>query len=347
MYKESKDQHGNKFSVSVLTPNGNEIKLDVNPDMKIEQLKDQSIKKLDLSGMDSNNFHVIKILNGCRKISLNSNTLKAEGISAHDALLLYPLRKETLSSSQSSNTEVPNTAAINKATTHLPLNVTSKRVKENVTTPPSTTAPLEQTFRKILLTLLDLSYQLMFFDEEAEEIFKNKYEVTVHPDLIKQLTPMGFTEKHAKEALIINDMNVESSMEWCLKHSETMTEEDDEEVSESSSSQDRSVNDISKRLSRWKKRTNSPKSNSLHVTSLMDMGFSKEECIEALKYNGNNIMSACNWLLGERTVPDEDPNDTLEPDSDLYKAIVNNPTIHVGLHNKRVLEGRTHLYCLK
>lgn len=345
MYKESGPSN---FAMNIFSMQGHKVSVDVQADMSIESVKNEAVKKFSNvrgSGFDSTADYVLVCAIGqCRRL-LNKNTIKSENLSAADVLLLFNAQGPSNKGPEVTTRSIPTMPGIKKATEGLVPR--GKTTNEPASSSQSSSSSLEQTFRKILLTLLDLSYKLMFFDEEADGLFSTRNKTSlnqVDPSLVSSLTSMGFSEARACKALRVNQMDLEAATEWLLHNPESQEEsamDTDTETNNDTDDEDvdkHSAKRVKRRLEGWQKKTQRLQPSSEHITILVGMGFSKEDSTQALKLNGNNPSAACDWLLGDRKIPDEDPNDGLSPDSELYKAIVSNPTIHIGLHNKRVLE---------
>lgn len=73
------------------------------------------------------------------------------------------------------------------------------------------------------------------------------------------------------------------------------------------------------------------------VTVLQEMGFKAEDAQEALRVTGNNQNAACEWLLGDRRPSLQDFDKGLDPESTIYKAIMNNASVQLSLNNPRML----------
>lgn len=333
---------------------GKRISMDVNQETLVETIRDESKKKLFSTGSPdlTYNYTLVCATGPCKRLE-NKSTVKLENLKPGDYLLLYKMQWEHLKThEQPMSRSIPTLQSIKKATEGLP--TLDKPPSSTILSPGQTTntstSNLEQTFRKILLTLLDLSYKLMFFDDDAEGLFNNERKKrganAVNPALMSQLTEMGFSEVLSAKALKICHMDVEAAMEWLLRNQDADVDMEEARVADESDESDEDVEAgasttacIKRRLLQWKKKTLRSKPNTEHVSFLVGMGFSKEESIQSLRIFGNNPNAACDWLLSEdRKMPDHDPDDSLPPDSELHRAIVNNPTIHIGLHNRRVLE---------
>ncbi|GFR87010.1 ubiquitin-associated domain-containing protein 1, partial [Elysia marginata] len=73
------------------------------------------------------------------------------------------------------------------------------------------------------------------------------------------------------------------------------------------------------------------------LQKLLEMGFSEKEAIQALRISRNNQDAACDWLLSERNEGPEVVDRGLEPNSPVYKAILANPNVQLGLNSPRCL----------
>merc|ERR1712136_50134 len=155
----------------------------------------------------------------------------------------------------------------------------------------------------------------------------------VDPTKIKHLTDMGFSEDLATKALLATGLDVNSAMEWALSHNGQTSSSG----SSSSEPMDVTQTTTSNKTSKRKLKTRLFTPNAGHLATLTDMGFTEEESVQALRLNGNNPVSACEWLLSDRKV-EENVDSPLDPESELYKALISNPTIHIGLHDRKVLE---------
>ncbi|KAK3744842.1 hypothetical protein RRG08_050781 [Elysia crispata] len=77
--------------------------------------------------------------------------------------------------------------------------------------------------------------------------------------------------------------------------------------------------------------------NARALQKLLEMGFSEKEAIQALRISRNNQDAACEWLLSERSERPEVVDRGLEPNSPVYKAILANPNVQLGLNSPRCL----------
>ena len=313
---------------------GNETTVNIaSNDMLIEKVKEAAIKQLFENEGSSNfgQFRLILVKDIPRLLS-DDKTIKQEQLEDGNSAILLKSRSKQVSSLVKDGVvshDGPTQSAINRATEGLPdfTNVSDKSKTQG--SDLSSPSQVEQTFRKVLLALLDLSYKFMHFDQ-ADQMAPSE----IDPTPLKELTDMGFSEQLAKKALLENNMNKNMAMEWLLTHSTDPASSQTDEPMETSSTK----HVIRKRV---KTRSRAFVPNPAHLEVLLDMGFSKEQSIQALRINGNNPNTACEWLLSDhKDLQDtsDDIDEPLSPDTELYKALVSNPTIHIGLHDKKVLE---------
>ena len=322
------DLFGNESTVNV-----------VSPDIQIEKVKESAIKQLTENESSSNfsQFRLI-LVKGLPRLLCDDKTVKQELIEDGDCMILLSKSRNKQVSSLVKDGVVshdgPNQAAINRATEGLPdfTNVTDK--SKIVGADLSSTSQVEQTFRKVLLALLELSYKFMHFDQDVPLEAVSKPPVDA-----KQLTAlmdMGFSEQRARKALVTNNMDQNLAMEWLLSH----TEEGDESVESNDEVMDTDVVKVVPKK-RIKTRSRAFVPNPTHLSLLLDMGFTREQSIKALRINGNNPNTACEWLLSDHKSSEnvvDDNDEPLSPNTELYKALISNPTIHIGLHDQKVLE---------
>uniref|UniRef100_H2ZLU6 UBA domain-containing protein n=1 Tax=Ciona savignyi TaxID=51511 RepID=H2ZLU6_CIOSA len=318
-------------SMTVTDLHGNDTTVNVSSEMLIEKIKEMAVKQISSDSetpTESGQYRLVLIGDVPRSLC-DDKTAKQESLSEGDSALLLKNRghKQPMSSLIKDavlSHEGPSSSMILRATESLPA------LGSDMIGTATSSEQVEQTLRKVLLALLDLSYKFMHFDED-KKVTKPEHNFNdVH---VKNLTDMGFSERRAKKALLLNNMNTNLAMEWLLQHADEPSDGEDACDPEPMETGESSTN-IRQRLRAFKP-------NPIHLASLLDMGFSKEESIQALKINGNNPNTACEWLLSDRTTgptEDTDNDEALSPDSELYKALLSNPTIHIGLHDRKVLE---------
>ncbi|XP_013418623.1 ubiquitin-associated domain-containing protein 1 [Lingula anatina] len=213
--------------------------------------------------------------------------------------------------------------------------------------------------RKILISLIEAGQRLLCLNPKAAKIFREAQDlmdqqtdpvVHVEPETLKQLTEMGFPENRATKALILNNMSPVQAMEWLLEHDSDV--DIDEPLPEMKAAQKKvqkdteatskektdfmkpaKVSEILDTFKAYKRREF--KANPRALRNLMEMGFPETEVVDALRVCQNNQDAACEWLLGDRRPQAEDLEVGLNPESSVYKAIMANPVVQLGLNNPR------------
>lgn len=319
---------------------GNEVNINITTDMLIEKVKEMIIKQLTAESESATNYSQYKLvlIQDMPRSLCDEKTAKQETVDDGDCILLIKNRnpKQPVSSLVKdgiASHDGPTQSAIARATENLPSlggENDDKLKKINSELTASTSTQVEQTLRRVLLALLDLSYKFVEFDKGPGV----ETQPEIDPAQVKELTDMGYTEALAIKALQVSQSNQQQAMEWLLNHNNDSSME----VASSSTSSAVEAMDTTS-TSRPRMRTRSFKPNPIHLATLLDMGFTEEESIQALKINGNNPNSACDWLLSDRKMDsDECVDEPLDQNGELYKALVSNPTIHIGLHDRKVLE---------
>lgn len=332
-------------SVNVSDMYGKDTMVHVPASMMVEKIKETALKQLNFEDMsNSGSEHRLVLINDIPRNLCDDKTAKQENIKNGDTMILI---KNSSSKQISSlvkgglaSTDAPSASAIMQATEGLPLLTGPDAQSIHTSNMDATSSSLvEQTLRRVLLALLELSYKFMHFDDECEtNPLSTEMETTGNhsskADLtkVKHLTDMGFSEELATKALVATSNDVSSAMEWALSHNGQGSSTD-----LSSSEPMDTTPTVNNKSSKRKLKTRLFSPNAGHLATLTDMGFTEEESVQALRLNGNNPVSACEWLLSDRKV-EENVDSPLDPESELYKALISNPTIHIGLHDRKVLE---------
>jgi len=302
---------------------GNTVKVSFLQNTPIERLKELILKQLGCEDEDQNYKYKLVHINDELRSLAEFSTARDEKLENGDNILLVKIPNQKTSVTRANQSfEAPSAALIQQVTENIPLQMNDKKIASTSNT-DSSSSQVEQTLRKVLLALLELSYKFMHFDNPNNQTSDK----SIDPVLVSQLMDMGFSEERAKKALIINNMDKELATEWLL--STHQSKNDDETPQQSAST--------SEPTHSYKSRARQFKPNPTHLENLLAMGFAEKESIQALRISGNNPNSACDWLLGDRTTQG-DVDEPLSEDSDLYKALLANPTIHVGLHDPKVVE---------
>jgi len=329
--------------LAVYDLHGNDTMVSVTPEMLIEKIKEVTVKQLVADSDSNTNFTLYKLvlINDLPRTLCDDKTAKQEVLEDGDCALLIKARssKQPVSSLVKDGIvshEGPSQSAIARATEGLPsLNGANadKPLLSMSEQSASSASQVEQTLRRVLLALLELSYKFVDFENDDVEEQSRPAEV-VEDNKLRPLIDMGFSRRHAEKAMILNRMDQSLAAEWLLNNRDSLSD------SEPGPSQMSTDEQMDTSVPKPRRRGRGFKPNPSHLAVLLDMGFSKEESIQALKLNGNNPNTACDWLLSDRKMDsdDETADEPLNPESELYKALITNPTIHIGLHDKKVLE---------
>ncbi|XP_015909845.1 ubiquitin-associated domain-containing protein 1 [Parasteatoda tepidariorum] len=79
------------------------------------------------------------------------------------------------------------------------------------------------------------------------------------------------------------------------------------------------------------------------LSNLKEMGFAEADILDALRINGNNQDTACDWLLSDKKPNFEDVEEGLDPDGPIYKSIMSNPVVQLGLSNPKTFLALLHM----
>lgn len=354
------------MKVRITNMEGVDILEDFRPDATVDMVKIRSLSQLfsPMESMKVSLYHKVLLVR-TGKVLNEEYTLQQEGLRDNDEILILKRRLPPFiydgADKKEESRKGPNSDIINKATAGL--------APSNAEFPVEKTAnggDFQAEFRKILITLIEASQKILCLNPEASKIFKHAEEISnqyvpsaskIDENALKKLTDMGFPTNRARKALFLNKMNFLLAMDWLLTHesdpdidaplsdeeegTEDHVEDDPEENREDGATastiaeQPPKINNLLNSLKRFKKREFRP--NTRALMNLMEMGFEESEAISALRVAGNNQDTACEWLLGDRKTLPSDVDEGLDVDGPIYKAIMANPTIQLGLNNPRCL----------
>ncbi|XP_064649916.1 ubiquitin-associated domain-containing protein 1-like isoform X2 [Lineus longissimus] len=312
------------------------------------------------SSMRSSLYHrLLCSRNG--KVLDEDSTLAEAGVENNDEVLLLRRRiapSSAVEAAKKTNTkEGPTKDEIMRATKDLPSPSPTKIPDEG-----ANAVDFQRELRKILISLIEAAQKILHFSPDAAEIFKETEEFIqghandappkLDSQALKQLRDMGFPEQRAAKALLLNRMSTVDAMEWLLDH-EQDTDIDEPVPGMSNYKEPRrksadvshqrtmskmpgKVSNILESYRAMKRREFRP--NQRAQQNLTEMGFEIKDVREALLATGNNEDAACEWLLGDRKAPPpEDSQEGLDVDGPIYKAIMSNPVVQLGLNNRRSL----------
>ncbi|XP_069119514.1 ubiquitin-associated domain-containing protein 1-like [Argopecten irradians] len=344
--------------VRVVNMEGQEFIIDLNPDLKIDALKIRSLGHFlnPTDSMKSSLYHKILLVRTGKVLS-DEKTLSQEGVTDNDELIilkkrLIPSRYESKDPLQKDENKKITMDTIKEVTSRLPVAKAPKAPE----TPPN--LDFQTELRKILVSLIEASQKILCLNPEASKIFKQAEDMlkeSSEPKIdqvsLKKLTEMGFPEGRAKKALLLNKMSVTESMEWLIQHesdpgideSVPGTEEPKEQEEQTEGAvggvddndQSPQVTNILKSLRAFRRREF--KANPRALQNLVEMGFPEKDAIDALRVGRNDQDAACDWLLGDRKTKPEEMEEGIDTNSSIYKAIMANPTVQLGLNNPRCL----------
>ncbi|XP_061163795.1 ubiquitin-associated domain-containing protein 1-like isoform X2 [Saccostrea echinata] len=348
--------------VRITSMSGQDFLTELKADMKIDELKIISLNHFSspADSMKKSLYHRILLVRTGKVLS-EEKTVFEEGIQNNDELLLLKKRlpamnfdtKDRTSNQKDDSKKIPTEDIINKLTSTLPKSQIVKTPEQS-----SVTVDFQTELRKILISLIEASQKILSLNPEASKIFTQAEEMLKEPvqeqeidaTALKQLCDMGFPENRAKKALLLNDMSVMSSMEWLIQHESDVDVDEPlpgssinkeegavggKEEKTSVTKNGHQTTNILQSLREYRKREFKP--NHKILQNLVEMGFDEKDAFDALRISRNNQNDACEWLLGDRKTQPQDLDEGLDTDGAVYKAIMANPQVQLGLNNPRCL----------
>lgn len=342
--------------------NGQDFITELKSDMKIDELKIISLSHFSspAESMKKSLYHRILMVRTGKVLS-EEKTVFEEEIQNNDELLLLKKRmpamnfdtKDRTASQKDDSKKVPTEDIINKLTSTLPNPQPAKALEQ-----PAITVDFQTELRKILISLIEAAQKILELNSEASKIFKQAEEMLNEPTqteqeidaaALKKLCDMGFPQNRAKKALLLNSMSVTSAMEWLIQHESdpdidkplpgTSTSKEEGAVGgreeNSFTTNGHQTTNILQSLREYRRREFKP--NHTVLQNLIEMGFDEKDALEALRISRNNQNDACEWLLGEKKTSSQDLDEGLDTNGAVYKAIMANPQVQLGLNNPRCL----------
>lgn len=336
---------------------GRNYVIDLSSNINIDELKIMSLSHFNdpAESMKTSLYHKILLVRTGQVLSEEKSIAEA-GVKENDELLLLrkrltpsPLESKDGLATKDESRKGPTPEEIKEITGEL---TPSKREP----LPDMSNEDFHSELQKILVALVELAQKLLCLNPEAAKLFKqaedlsSDSDIAADKDLVKQLSEMGFTESKCVKALKETKNSFNAAMEWLLKHglepepeAEESSEDQNEQVegatgvtlpeSDISDTQNKNILQAFRTLRKKKF-----KPNSQAMLNLMEMGFEEAEVVEALRVSRNEQNAACEWLLGDRkTRPQDVEPEGLDPSSQMYKALVTNPNVQLGLNNPRCL----------
>lgn len=324
------------------------------PDISVATLKSMALSHF-FNPVESSklqqNFKLVAV--STKKVLILDNSVQDEHLSSGEEILLVERRltepKDVCVPDD--NQKGPTESEILAATEHL--------TPQNVVKIPSRiecTEDFQAEFRKILISLVEVAAQLLTSRPDADQIFNSivdrletRDKIVPDPHSVRNLMEMGFSEEKVILALQLKRNNPTEALEWLLEKgasnvdvatsNEEVQQKGNESIDNKKANEKPNVpQSVAKLLACFRSlRRKEFRPNIKAMQTLLDMGFSEKEVVEALKTTGNNQTSACEWLLGERRESLQDLDTGLDPEGPIFKALLANPQIQLGLNNPRML----------
>ncbi|XP_063422887.1 ubiquitin-associated domain-containing protein 1-like isoform X2 [Mytilus trossulus] len=328
---------------------GRNYVIDLNSNIKIDELKIMSLSHFNdpAESIKTSLYHKVLLVRTGQVLS-EEKTISEEGVKENDELMLLkkrltPSPLESKDGLKDESRKGPTAEEIKEITGELSA---TKRGPQ----PEVSNDDFHSELQKILVALVELSQKLLCMNPDVSKLFKgaeglsNETEVKADEDLVKQLTDMGFSVSKVTKALEQTKNSFNSAMEWLLQHAldpePENTQEDQVEGATGITlpetiKEDTHQSNLQSLRALGKKEF---KPNPQALLNLVEMGFDEAEVIEALKVSRNEQNGACEWLLGDRkTRIEESEPEGLDSSSQMYKALVSNPNVQLGLNNPRCL----------
>lgn len=366
----------------VLNSEGREYSLDIPTNMTVERVKKLAVCHFfspqeavggslgeDRSTIDGsktsvgNRTYRLVLVREARPLA-ETNSIHLEQLIDSDELLL--VEKRDPPPQQELTTEemaAPTKEEIATATMHI-----SKRNDNRDPDAAHHTVDFQTEFRRILVTMIEASVRLISADPESDEVFnqildklERRHRPRVDRTALRQLTEMGFPEAKATKALQVK-RNVMEAMEWLLDQGNLEDGGTDSIIGVNSGSSTESrenmasdlmasnnvVNDhpqdpaekVLNTFLQYRKKWFQPNPEALE--KIMQMGFKKDDVINALRVSGNKQSVACELLLRDEPVVTDDQG--LKRDSPIISAILASPVIQLALPKPKTLLALMMLY---
>ncbi|XP_053997725.1 ubiquitin-associated domain-containing protein 1 isoform X2 [Hylaeus anthracinus] len=330
----------NYLSIYVISLEGNITNIKAKPDFTIEIIKTAAVNYFYSHDKTKLQLQFRLVHSSKFKQLVDDRNINDEEISENDTLLLVEIRPVPVKENMLEETlKGPNEEAILQVTSNL-----------RICNPPRPMSysdccvELQSELRKILISLVKASAKILMYSSETQRLyeilqekFKAKCKPTIDQNTVKTLMEMGYSHKKVLKALCLRKSNITEALTWLIDHQNDPDDDDDNDedldLLTIERDTDKYVADPSSSTSARKK--------SLKDTCIElfkgEMGFEETSIIDALKITGNDQTNACEWLLGERRRSLQDLGEGLDPESPIYKAIMNSPRVQLSLTNPRML----------
>ncbi|KAI1289725.1 Ubiquitin-associated domain-containing protein 1 [Halotydeus destructor] len=364
----------NTMKLEVITSRGDAMTFEVTSDYPIDKLKMMALANVCRDTLSRvklcSQYKLVSI--GRKKVLSDDAMLRDEEIADGDIILLLP-RCSASSTPPNENVQKdvrgrgPSEGEIIAATANLPPKNMDRKPTEL-----SQCQDFTRELRKILVSLVSYSTKLLRSHPEISPIVKEmkpeaeveaiqrQGEDNINREALQQLMDMGFPCERAKRALKLNNMSPLEAMDWLLAYESTssvfshpatlslmpsssLQSSRDKSSSESPSSFAiySDVPAIVESYRVYKRQQSKP--NTKAYANMKQMGFDENEVLDALWVHYNNEVSACEWLLSDRRPKSEDLKKGLKQDSPIYKALISNATVQLGLIRPKTFFAFLHL----
>lgn len=344
------------IKTTIFDATGLSVSLELRKELTVEQVKTQALCELAPPSAGMKYSQHYKLVSSKSGRSLNdSKRLEDEVVYSNDELLLLRRNSPVEAGCSSSSSPIerslvrqitpgdeeryraPTLVEIQQATECVPpMDID----RPNAELPPK--GEHRSEIRKIMVTLVEYSEVMLRDHPDVKSIFEHLdeklnapytgSEPTVDPTLIKKMTDMGFDQHLAKRALIAKKSCPAAALELLLSGQHDLL------FAEPSMSKPAKIPKAYAMLQCFQEyRRKMYKTNQKAVENLKDMGFSESDVLDALRIHSNSQEAACNWLLSDRRATPEYLEVGLDPDGVIYKAIIANPVIQLGLCTPKVL----------
>lgn len=361
----------------VINSEGRDFSVDVPAETSVERIKTMAVghffNPIEAVGgiPDEKEGEGVKIsnVNGIRKYRLvlvrearpllENSSCNFEQLIDNDELLLVERREAPATSApqdtrNSGDSAPPDMTLITSATANL-----TTRNGNRDPDPQHHNIDFQTEFRRILVTMIEVSVRLISADPDADEVFtqildklERRHRPRVDKNYLRQLTEMGFQEARATKALLVKRNVMEEAMEWLLEQGDEGSSNSGSNSSGSSNSgtsgTSASTEDteshqqtedpperILKAFRNYRKKWFQPNARALR--ELTRMGFPEDKVTEALRMANNVQTTACEILLEERSPPPDDIDQGLEKESPIISAILASPVIQLALPKPKTL----------
>lgn len=340
------------IKVEVVDSRGESRIHEVSVELFVERLKILALKCIQSDSVVSaktSQHYKLTLLSKNKQLT-DECTLREEDVSDGDIILLLPRIPSSAPGEEIqrdvTNVKGPSEAEILDATAGTEVKNFDRRLHDI-----SMNLDFQKELRKILVTLIDFTEQLLRSHPDVSPISEDVPEIMssiengesaedgVDKEALQQLVDMGFSTERAKRALKLNNMRPLEAMDWLLAYdssqSASVKTQNIREVPDNNCTLYLRVPAIVESYRRFKRKQ--LKVNCKALSNLRQMGFEDNEVLDALWIHLNNEVAACEWLLSDRRAKPDDLKRGLRSDSAIYKSMLQDATVQLGLLRPRLL----------